>query len=204
MGFAKRKTLGTIFANILNNSSEILCGKSNWSVLKKKIEKYQTIGDYNYLYNCIVIITVHLSSAPPQDADSIINPLAHLKTNSALRMHQGTVISSVISWRKSTGMVSVLTSWRLAVFRIFLRPRMTWCLELISVAELRLSSSVTKWKMTCDCRRFECLVMKKSPVFSLERLPGDGTEPPTSAELFSPNENFFCKRFSIFSNWSSI
>ena len=98
-----------------------------------------------------------------------MKPLAHLKTNSARRMHHCTVISSDISWRNSAGMVSVVTSWRLAVFKILRKPNMTGWREFISLG-LLIGSSEIKWKMTCDCDKLECFVMKKSPVLSLKLL----------------------------------
>lgn len=95
LALAKRKTCGTIPLSTPNKSSDIFLGKTNCNVL---------------------------NSEPPHDADSIIKPLVHLNTNSARRVHQGTVISSDISWRNKAGMEMHVTSWRLAVFKMFLRP----------------------------------------------------------------------------------
>ncbi len=95
----------------------------------------------------------------PQEAISIMKPFTHLRTNLARFVHQTTVISwnqekflvfqplgkiwyhfysqwgkltSVISPINNTGMVNVVISFEQAVFKIFLRPKMVECLELIS------------------------------------------------------------------------
>uniref|UniRef100_A0A336M2S4 CSON010896 protein n=1 Tax=Culicoides sonorensis TaxID=179676 RepID=A0A336M2S4_CULSO len=63
-----------------HSSDVILCGSKNWRVF---------------------------NSDPPQLADSIMKPFAHLNINSARRMHQFTVMSSVISSFNSAGIVRV-------------------------------------------------------------------------------------------------
>lgn len=84
-GLATRKTLGTMLAKVLNKSSEISCGSKSCKVLKElKIKLYKLNA---LARNKINIHLIYLNSAPPQEADSIIKPFAHLNTNSALRIH---------------------------------------------------------------------------------------------------------------------
>lgn len=59
-------------------------------------------------------------------------------------------------------MVSVVTSLQHAVLSIFLNPRITGWREFIS-PDLK-ESLTTMWKTTWTCAKFECLVMKTSPV----------------------------------------
>ncbi len=156
--FATRKTCGTILTSVLNKSSEISRGSSNCNVL---------------------------NSAPPHVALSIINPFAHLNTNSARRIHHGTVISSDISCRKSAGIVSIVTSCLLAVFRIFRSPSITGCREFISSGLLNGSSEI-KWNMMWVCDRFEWRVIKKSPDFNLpDCLDGELSDLDSSFWIFS-------------------
>ena len=73
--------------------------------------------------------------------------LTHLKTSSALRRHQGTVISSLSSCTSSIGIVRVVTSETTAVRRMLRRPKRTGWRELSSGD--RTLSSDTKWNTTC-------------------------------------------------------
>lgn len=119
--FATRKTCGTIPTSVPNKSSEISWGNSNCRVL----EKHKFDDNNMFCYSLYHINVVYLNSAPPHVPDSIIKPLAHLNINSARLIHHGTVISSDISCRNNAGIVSIVISWRQAVFNIFLKPRMT-------------------------------------------------------------------------------
>lgn len=157
-GFATRNTCGTILTKVLNKSSEISRGNNNCNVL---------------------------NSAPPHVALSIINPLAHLNTNSARRIHHGTVISSDISCRSRAGIVNTVTSCLLAVFRMFRNPNITGWRELISSGLLNGSSDI-KWNMMWVWERFECRVMKKSPDFNLPPcFDGDPDDLDSSVWMFS-------------------
>ena len=86
------------------------------------------------------------STPPPYDANSIMNPLTHLKTNSARRRHQGTVISSLSSCTSSSGIVNVVMSDTTALRSTWRSPSSTGWREFKSAE--RNESSDTKWNTT--------------------------------------------------------
>ena len=131
-GFDMRNIVGNIVEMETNASSDRPFGTRNWIVK---------------------------ASCPVHKASSMTKPLMHLNTSSARFRHHCIVISSVMSWTSSSGMVTCRISYRKHSLSTLRHAAMMACLDVRSDAVFDTESSLTKWNTTWTSDRLEWRVM---------------------------------------------